>query len=136
MAAKVSDARARGASEKLISGGIHLSVGSVNSAGRLAGKVAVITGGAAGMARIGALAFAREGARVSIFDIQEAAGHATVQIICDAGGAAIFAKADVSSAGQIDHGFDQAIKAFGPYNVLFNHAGPIVKALHETTEDE
>jgi NAD(P)-dependent dehydrogenase (short-subunit alcohol dehydrogenase family) len=108
-----------------------------NKCGRLEGKVAVITGGATGMGRSTALAFAEQGAKVSIFDIQEEEGLKTVQMIRDAGGEALFVKADVTKADQIDHAFDEAVKAFGPYNVLFNHAGTIiVKALDETTEDE
>ena len=105
--------------------------------GRLSGKTAVITGGAAGMGRATALAFAREGARVSIFDIQVDAGNETVNMIREAGGEAKFLEADVTKADQIDRAFDAAVEAFGPYNVLFNHAGSInVKALHETTEEE
>jgi len=108
-----------------------------NAKGRLAGKVAVITGGAAGMGRETALMFAREGARVSIFDIQEAAGNETVAMIRAAGGEAAFFQCDVTRADQIDRAFEGAIAAFGPYNVLFNHAGTIiVKPLHETPEAE
>lgn len=105
--------------------------------GRLTGKTAVITGGAAGMGRATALAFAREGAKVSIFDIQVDAGNETVSMIREAGGEAMFFEADVTKADEIDLAFDGAVAAFGPYNVLFNHAGSIiVKALHETTEEE
>ncbi|MBR9651401.1 SDR family NAD(P)-dependent oxidoreductase [Thalassovita aquimarina] len=105
--------------------------------GRLDGKVAVITGGAAGMGRATALAFAREGATVSILDIQEEAGQETVRMIQDAGGRAAFFACDVTKADQIDAAFDAAVATFGPYNVLFNHAGSIiVKPLHETTEEE
>jgi NAD(P)-dependent dehydrogenase (short-subunit alcohol dehydrogenase family) len=105
--------------------------------GRLEGKVAVITGGAAGMGRATALAFAREGAKVSIFDIQVDEGHKTVQMIEEAGGEAAFFKVDVTKADQIDMAFDAAVERFGAYNVLFNHAGTIiVKALHETSEED
>lgn len=104
--------------------------------GRLSGKVAVITGGAAGMGREAALAFAREGAKVSIFDIQQEAGDETVQMIRDAGGEAAFFLCDVTKANQIDAAFAGAINTFGPYNLLFNHAGTIVVApLHETPEE-
>ncbi len=108
-----------------------------NQGGRLKGKVAVITGGATGMGRATALAFSEQGAKVSIFDIQEEEGLKTVQMIRNAGGEAIFVKADVTKADQIDRAFDDAVKAFGPYNVLFNHAGTIiVKPLDETSEEE
>ena len=58
--------------------------------GRLAGKIAVITGGAAGMGRTTSLAFAREGATVAILDIQKEAGEETVALIRQSGGTAEF----------------------------------------------
>lgn len=109
----------------------------VNPNGRLAGKVAVITGGADGMGREASLTFAREGAKVSIFDIQDDKGTETVNMIADMGGEAAFFQCDVTKADQIDAAFKGAINAFGPYNVLFNHAGTIIVApLHETPESE
>lgn len=105
--------------------------------GRLAGKVAVITGGATGMGRATALAFAEEGAKVSIFDLQDAEGRKTVQMIQNAGGEAAFFHADVTRDEEINAAFDAALATFGPYNILFNHAGTIiVKPMHETTEEE
>ena len=104
---------------------------------RLAGKVAVITGGATGIGRATALAFAEEGAKVSIFDIQDDEGRKTVQMIRDAGGEAAFFLANVTQDEEINAAFDAALEAFGPYNILFNHAGTlIVKPMHETTEEE
>ncbi len=110
---------------------------SAEKTGRLAGKTAVITGGAAGMGRASALMFAREGARVAIIDINLEAGRETVGMIKDDGGSAYFFEADVSKADQVDRAFD-AIKAeVGTYDVLFNHAGTIiVKPLHESTEED
>lgn len=108
-----------------------------NQNGRLAGKVAVITGGAAGMGREAALIFAREGAKVSIFDIQDDKGAETVSLIREMGGEAAFFHCDVTKAAEIDAAFVGAVDAFGPYNVLFNHAGTIIVApLHETPESE
>jgi NAD(P)-dependent dehydrogenase (short-subunit alcohol dehydrogenase family) len=105
--------------------------------GRLAGKIAVITGGAAGMGRTTSLAFAREGATVAIFDIQKDAGEEVVQLIRQGGGTAEFIETDVSDTRQVDAAFDKVIETFGPYNVLFNHAGTItVKPLHESTEED
>jgi len=103
--------------------------------GRLAGKCAVITGGAAGMGRATALAFANEGATVAILDIQKEAGEEVVGLIRQGGGTAEFIEVDVSDAGQVDAAFDRVAATVGPYNVLFNHAGTItVKPLHESTE--
>jgi NAD(P)-dependent dehydrogenase (short-subunit alcohol dehydrogenase family) len=107
------------------------------SKGRLDGKTAVITGGAAGMGRVTAKMFADEGARVAIIDIQETAGQETVEAIRAAGGEAEFFHADVSKADQVDRAFDAIKDRMGPYDVLFNHAGTIiVKPLHETTEED
>lgn len=110
---------------------------SSKRSGRLAGKTAVITGGAAGMGRATALAFANEGAAVAILDIQKEAGEEVVQLIRQNGGAAEFIETDVSDAGQVDAAFDSAIETLGAYNILFNHAGTItVKPLHESTEED
>ncbi|MCP4334206.1 MAG: SDR family oxidoreductase [Gammaproteobacteria bacterium] len=111
------------------------NINTRQSAGRLAGKTAVITGGAAGMGRATSLAFAREGARIAILDIQAEAGEEVVQLIRDNGGTAEFIQTDVANATQVESAFDQVIETLGPYNVLFNHAGTItVKPLHESTE--
>ena len=114
-----------------------MSTSSKSLNDRLAGKVAIITGGASGIGRATALAFALEGAKVSIFDIQDDEGQKTVKIIRDAGGKAAFFHADVTRDNEINNAFDAALEAFGPYNILFNHAGTIiVKPMHETTEEE
>ncbi len=113
------------------------SVQPDNRPGRLAGKIAVITGGAAGMGRATSLAFAREGASVAILDIQQEAGEEVVQLIREDGGTAEFIETDVSDARQVDAAFDRVVETFGAYNVLFNHAGTItVKPLHESTEQD
>jgi len=105
--------------------------------GRLAGKTAVISGGAAGMGRVTSLLFAAEGARVAIIDIQDDAGRETVRMIEEAGGEAWFFPADVAKSADVDRAFDAIKTEVGPYNVLFNHAGTIiVKPLHESTEED
>lgn len=103
--------------------------------GRLAGKNAVITGGAGGMGRAASVLFAREGANVTILDIQEQAGVSTVQEIESAGGSAQFVATDVTDVGQVERGFVKAAEAYGEIDVLFSHAGTIiVKPLHETED--
>lgn len=86
-------------------------------------QTAVITGGATGMGRATALAFAQEGATVSIFDFNKEQGQKTVQIIADQGGQAGFFHCDVTKADDIDTAFDASGARFGACNVLFNHAG-------------
>jgi NAD(P)-dependent dehydrogenase (short-subunit alcohol dehydrogenase family) len=110
---------------------------SGNRPGRLVGKTAVITGGAAGMGRATSLVFAEEGATVVILDIQKEAGEEVVELIRGNGGVAEFIQTDVSNAAQVNAAFDRVNEIFGGYNVLFNHAGTItVKPLHESTEED
>ena len=110
---------------------------STSTTGRLSGKTAIITGGAAGMGRATSLAFADEGATVIIFDIQKEAGEEVVRLIRENGGTAEFVETDVSDAAQVDAAFDKVAELVGSFNVLFNHAGTIiVKPLHETTVED
>ena len=72
------------------------------SNGRLEGKNAVISGGAAGVGGAASEIFAREGAQVAIVDIQEEVGQALAETIEGNGGKAFFVKADVSKAEQVE----------------------------------
>ena len=106
-------------------------------AGRLAGKVALISGGATGMGGAASRLFAAEGAAVGIVDRNEDAGLALVAEITRAGGKAVFAKADVSKSAEILAAVNIVKAAFGPIRVLFNHAGTIViKPFLETTDED
>lgn len=104
---------------------------------RLAGRTALITGGAGGMGRAAALIFAKAGANVAILDIQAEAGHATVTAIRTGGGQAIFVETDVSDTAAVKRAIAQTIATFGRIDTLFNHAGTIiVKPMHLTTDEE
>ena len=106
-------------------------------AGRLAGKVALISGGATGMGEATARLFAAEGAAVGIVDRNAAAGNATAGAIRAAGGKAVFAEADVADPAAVDRAVAAVAGALGPIRVLFNHAGTIViKPFLETTTEE
>ncbi|MEM9497314.1 MAG: SDR family NAD(P)-dependent oxidoreductase, partial [Pseudomonadota bacterium] len=69
-----------------------------STTGRLSGKSAIITGGAAGIGRASSLMFAKEGARVVILDINAEAARETVGMIEGQGGRAHFIEADVSKS--------------------------------------
>jgi 5,10-methylene-tetrahydrofolate dehydrogenase/methenyl tetrahydrofolate cyclohydrolase len=81
--------------------------------GRLEGKAAIVTGGSGGIGRATALAFAREGARVAVVDVAVPAGEETVQMIRNAGGEAMFIKADVTRSEEVKAMADKTFEAFG-----------------------
>jgi NAD(P)-dependent dehydrogenase (short-subunit alcohol dehydrogenase family) len=90
---------------------------------RLQDKVALITGSASGMGQAAAELFAREGASVIVTDIAADAGEQTAQQIRDAGGKAIFVKANVANEGDVRNLVAESIQAFGRIDVLYNNAG-------------
>lgn len=104
---------------------------------RLAGKVALVSGGATGMGGAASTLFAAEGAAVAIVDRNLEAAEERAAEISAAGGIAIALQADVSRAAEVQAAVDRATAALGPITVLFNHAGTIViKPFLETTEEE
>ncbi len=104
---------------------------------RLAGKIALITGGATGMGGAASRLFAAEGASVGILDHNLGAAEETAAAIRAAGGTAMAVQADVSDAAQVTAAVAAVTAAYGPIRVLFNHAGTIViKPFLETTEEE
>jgi NAD(P)-dependent dehydrogenase (short-subunit alcohol dehydrogenase family) len=93
---------------------------------RLAGRAAVVTGGAGGAGRASCLAFARAGARVAIVDVRADAAEALAGEIRQAGGDAHAFAADVSEEGDVRRAFAGAEAALGPPDILFNHAGTVI----------
>ncbi len=103
----------------------------------LNGKVALITGGASGIGRATALLFAREGAAVSVVDVNEPEGQAVVQTIIDQGGQATFVRGDVTRAADCQLAVRQTVEQLGKLDILFNNAGIIRRAsVVETSEEE
>ena len=104
---------------------------------RLAGKVALISGGAGGCGAEASKLFAAEGAKVVIVDRQEEAGRALAAELGAAGHDAIFCRADVAVRADVEAAVAQAVSVYGAPTVLFNHAGSIVvKPFLETTDDD
>lgn len=85
-------------------------------------KVALITGGAAGIGRATATLFAQSGAKVVIGDI-DSAGSETVDAIKSKGGEAIFVQTDVREAKEVENLVATAVKTYGGLHCAFNNAG-------------
>jgi NAD(P)-dependent dehydrogenase (short-subunit alcohol dehydrogenase family) len=110
-------------------------------AGILAGKSALVTGGASGIGRATALAMAREGARVAVADRTEESAAATVALINQAGGQAIAIGADVTREAEVAAMVARTVAAFGRIDCAFNNAGvgggsvgPGGQRLHELSQ--
>ncbi|MDO8430980.1 MAG: SDR family NAD(P)-dependent oxidoreductase [Candidatus Binatus sp.] len=87
------------------------------------GKVGVITGGGSGIGRATSERLAREGASIVVADLDEAGGIETVKRIEDAGGKAVFVRADVVKIEDTRRMFNTAITKFGRLDILHNNAG-------------
>lgn len=105
---------------------------------RLAGKVALITGGGSGIGKASCLLFAREGAKVVAVDLKKEAAEATAQEITHAGGTASAFAADVSKAKDAEAMVRFAEETYGRLDVVFNNAGvfhPNDESVTNTTEE-
>lgn len=92
-------------------------------AGRLAGKVALISGAASGLGQAQAQLYAREGARVLIGDVQVDAGELVADAISKEGGEAGFTRLDVSDFESWGLAVAEAVRRFGKLTTLVNNAG-------------
>lgn len=91
-------------------------------AGRLAGKVALITGAASGQGRAAARLFALEGAKVVVTDVAVEGGQETVRLVQASGGAAMFVQMDVSKAAEVERGVRVTVQTYGGLHILYNNA--------------
>lgn len=89
----------------------------------LAGKVALVTGGAMGIGRKTAQIFAREGARVVVVDVVAEGGEETVRMIKKAGGDALFVRCDVTQAREVEAAIKKTVDTYGRLDCAFNNAG-------------
>ena len=104
---------------------------------RLAGKVALITGGAGGCGLAASQLFAKEGARVGILDLPSSHGAKVAEDINRNGGVACFAACDVSDNEQVHNAVQAVARELGTITVLMNHAGILsVGPFLETSETE
>jgi NAD(P)-dependent dehydrogenase (short-subunit alcohol dehydrogenase family) len=95
---------------------------STNS-GRLAGKVAFITGAGSGIARAASRIFAREGARVVIAELKPELGRASEEAVKAAGGEAIFLETDVTREDSVRDSIAATVSRYGGLHILYNCAG-------------
>jgi len=91
--------------------------------GRLDGRVAFLTGAGAGIAKVTALAFAREGAKVALAELNPELGRSAEQAVRDAGGDALFVETDVTRDDSVQRAIEATAARLGPIDVLMNCAG-------------
>jgi NAD(P)-dependent dehydrogenase (short-subunit alcohol dehydrogenase family) len=107
-------------------------------AGQLDGKVVLVTGGASGIGRATAMAFAQEGASVVIADVDVPGGEATARQLQGQHHTACFVRTDVSRAAEVEALVHQAVTRYGRLDCAFNNAGILGNrlAVADTTEEE
>lgn len=105
---------------------------------RVAGKVALVTGGVHGIGRAISLRLAEAGAKVVVTDIDDEEGRALVEEIENSGGTARYWHLDTSSEAQVKTVFEETVDALGSLDVLVNNAGiaGVNKPTHEVTAEE
>jgi NAD(P)-dependent dehydrogenase (short-subunit alcohol dehydrogenase family) len=104
----------------------------------MTGKVVVITGGASGIGRAAALAFARHGTKVIIGDVDLGGAKDTVTSIKDNGGEADCLKVDVTKSTDVQAMVTRAVAQYGGLDFAFNNAGlvgPVVGVVDTSEED-
>ena len=92
-------------------------------AGKLEGKVALITGAGGGIGRAGAVAFVREGAAVVVAEIDAERGEETVRLARETGGRATFVQTDVTQPEAVEAAVAAALREYGRLDVMYNNAG-------------
>lgn len=91
--------------------------------GRLAGKVAFITGAGSGIARAASHIFTREGAKVIMAELNEETGERVAESVRASGGDVTLVKTDVTSPESVQAALAKGVEAYGRLDILFNCAG-------------
>lgn len=91
--------------------------------GEFEGKVAVVTGASTGIGEATAVAFAAQGAKVVLADIDEEGGHQVVSSIRAGGGDAFFVRTDVSRADDVEALIKETVRTYGRLDCACNNAG-------------
>jgi NAD(P)-dependent dehydrogenase (short-subunit alcohol dehydrogenase family) len=105
---------------------------------RLKDKSAIVTGAAAGIGRAIALLFAKEGATVTVADMNQDGGLETVRLIRELGRDALFCRVDVSDSSEVRNMMQKTVKRTGKINILVNNAAHMKDfgTAVDTTEDQ
>ena len=105
---------------------------------RVVGKRAIVTGGASGIGRACVEALAREGARVTIFDVRESDGTALARALTAAGHEVVFRRVNVAIEREVESAMTAVVSQFGAIEILVNNAGIVrpFKKTEATTEEE
>ena len=90
---------------------------------RFNNRVVIVTGGGSGIGHATALAFAKEGAKVVVADVDDNRGKETVKMIKDKNREAVFIKTDVSKPTDVENMVKMAVETYGRIDILFNNAG-------------
>jgi len=96
---------------------------TINKKGSFTGKVAFVTGGASGIGRAAAMAFAREGACIVTADVSERDNQETARLIEEEGGRVIAVQCDVTRGEEVKKALAKTIEVFGRLDFAFNNAG-------------
>ncbi len=109
-----------------------------NYQGTLAGKTAIVTGGAGDIGRTTAMMFAQRGANVVVADLSEEGSRETARLITEAGGKGLWVTCDVTDGEQVQAALQTATDEFGTIDIAFNNAGieQPFKTTAEIGEDE